>query len=200
MNYQSNAQNHVRENVLSGAIGAFLFALVGGALYFVIYMLGYIAGISGLVAVICAIKGYALFTKKESIKGVIIASVIAFCVMVIAWYFSIGYTIYEVYQEAYIGGEIDFYLTFFESMRAIPTFFEDGEFVAACIKELLIGLVFCLIASISYIITKVKEAKRSAESDSIPVAVDVNVTPEQPVDISATEEAQENEAKDEKPE
>ena len=67
MNYQSNAQNHVRENVLSGAVGAFLFALVGGALYFVIYMLGYIAGISGLVAVICAIKGYALFTKKESI-------------------------------------------------------------------------------------------------------------------------------------
>lgn len=33
------------ENVLAGVVGAFLLALVGGALYFIIYQFGYIAGI-----------------------------------------------------------------------------------------------------------------------------------------------------------
>ena len=30
--------------------------------------IGFIAGISGIIGVICAIKGYALFAKKESVK------------------------------------------------------------------------------------------------------------------------------------
>ena len=31
----------VKENVLAGAVGAFLFALVGGVLWFVLYLVGF---------------------------------------------------------------------------------------------------------------------------------------------------------------
>ena len=34
-------------NILAGAVGAFLFALIGGVLYFVVYQIGFIAGICG---------------------------------------------------------------------------------------------------------------------------------------------------------
>ena len=45
------------ENRVSGTVGAFLFALVGGAIYFALWQVGYIASISGLIAVVCALKG-----------------------------------------------------------------------------------------------------------------------------------------------
>ena len=55
------------ENVLAGTVGAFLFALVGGVLWYVLYQIGFLAAISGIVGVICAIKGYSFFAKRESI-------------------------------------------------------------------------------------------------------------------------------------
>jgi hypothetical protein len=50
----------------------------------------YFASVSGLIGVVLAIKGYKLFAKKESIKGIIISSVIAFLVLVLAWYLCFG--------------------------------------------------------------------------------------------------------------
>lgn len=58
-----------KENVVAGIVGALLFALLGGVLYFLIYQLGYIAGLCGLVTVVLAIFGYQLFSgKKDSLK------------------------------------------------------------------------------------------------------------------------------------
>ena len=100
------------ENMIAGIAGAFLFSLAGAVIYFLLYMVGYIAAISGLVGVVCAIKGYAIFAKKESIKGIVIASVISLLVMVLAWYFSISYEIYDTYQSAFASGELDFTVSF----------------------------------------------------------------------------------------
>ena len=64
-------REEVEENVLFGIIGAFLFSLVGGVLYYVLYQIGYLAAISGIVGVVCALKGYAFFAKKESKRGIV---------------------------------------------------------------------------------------------------------------------------------
>ena len=45
-------------NIVTGIVGALLGALLGGVLWVIIYQLGYIAGIAGLVAAVCALKGY----------------------------------------------------------------------------------------------------------------------------------------------
>ena len=60
-----------KERILAGTLGALLFALAGGVLWYVLYQFGFLAGISGLVGVVCAIKGYSIFAKKESIKGLV---------------------------------------------------------------------------------------------------------------------------------
>ena len=58
--------DEIKENVLAGIVGAFLFSLVGGILWFVLYQIGYIASASGLVGVICAVKGYTIFAKTKN--------------------------------------------------------------------------------------------------------------------------------------
>ena len=42
-----------KENVLAGAVGAFLFSLVGGILWFLLYQIGFLAAVSGLIGVVC---------------------------------------------------------------------------------------------------------------------------------------------------
>ena len=148
-----------KENVIAGIVGAFLFALVGGILYFVIYMFGWVASISGLVGVICAIKGYSVFAKKESTKGVVISSIMAILVLVLAWYMSLSYDIFSVYQELFETGEIDFTLTFAESVRVLPEFLRDPEVGPSCYGDLAIGLLFGAGGIASHLITKYKKKK-----------------------------------------
>ncbi len=154
-----NEQQNIHENVLAGIVGAFLFSLAGGALWFVLYMIGFIAAISGLVGAICAIKGYSVFAKKESVKGIVISVIISLIVMVIAWYFCLAYDIYTVHLEWFEAGEIDFTYTFFESVRVAPFFLEDPAIRGAYIKDLVLGLAFCVIGGGSYVVNKIKNAK-----------------------------------------
>lgn len=164
------------ENIIAGVAGAFLFSLSGAAIYFGLYLLGYIAGLSGLVGAVCAIKGYSLFAKKESIKGIIIASVISLLVIVLAWYFCISYEIYDAYQSSLANGEIDFTVSFMESVRLTPEFLKDPEVGPSCYKDLGLSLFFCVIGSGGYIFNKIKNAKTQATSTPIAPASEDNAS------------------------
>ena len=161
-----NNQNNVQENTLSGVIGAFLFSLVGGVLWFVLYQIGYLAAISGLVGVICAVKGYTFFakTKNEDKKCLIISTAMTALVLIIAWYFCVGYDIYLAYQDWFAAGEVDFTLTFFESVASVPYFFEDSEILIAYIKDLGLGLLFAVLGVVYYLSLREKRMKREAEA------------------------------------
>ena len=161
-NTVKNEQDVLKENVIAGIVGAFLFSLAGGVLWFVIYMIGFIAGISGLVGAICAIKGYSIFAKKESIKGIIISVVMALLVIVLAWYFCIAYDVFNAYKAWFEEGEIDYTLTFFESVRAVSFYLGDPEIGPAYLKDLGIGLLFCVIGGGSYVVNAIKNAKAKA--------------------------------------
>lgn len=65
-----------KENVLLGIVGAFLGALIGGAVALFIARLGYVAMAAGIVLGICTIKGYELLGKKLTKKGVVISSIL----------------------------------------------------------------------------------------------------------------------------
>ena len=129
----------VQEKVLAGIVGAFLFSLAGG--------------------VICAIKGYAVFGKRESLLGIIISTVIAFLVIVIAWYICLSYDVYLVYQDWYANGEVEFSLTFFESVANAHLFLSEPEIAIAYLKDLGIGLVFCVIGAFGYVKAAISRVK-----------------------------------------
>lgn len=160
----NNNITETRENVLAGAVGAFLFSLVGGILWFLLYQIGYVAAVSGLVGVICAVKGYTFFakTKNESTKCLVISTIISILVLVIAWYLCVGYDLYLAYQAWYAEGEVDFTLTFFESVQAIPYFFAEPEVLVAYLKDLGFGMLFAILGVVSYLSSREKKRKRLA--------------------------------------
>lgn len=54
-----------KENVVAGIIGAMIFSLAGGVLWFVLSQVGFYSAISGVVGVVCANIGYRLFANGE---------------------------------------------------------------------------------------------------------------------------------------
>ena len=151
-----------QENVLAGIVGALLFSLAGGIVWFLLYQIGFLAAISGIIGVVCAIKGYAIFGKRESVKGIIISTVLAFLVIVAAWYLCLSYDVYNAYQDWFANGEVDFTLTFAESVRAGYLFLvEDAEIAIAYLKDLGIGLIFCVVGAFGYVKAAIGKAKNN---------------------------------------
>ncbi len=158
-----NERINDRENVFAGIIGALLFSLAGGIIWFVLWQIGIIAGISGIIGVICAIKGYSVFAKKESIKGIVISIIATVVVMVIAWYFCLSMDVYDAYKEWYAEGYIDYTITFGEAVRGAYVYLEEPEIGPAYIKDLVIGLAFCIIGGVGYVMSAVKRVKAEKE-------------------------------------
>ena len=154
-----------QENTLSGVLGAFLFSLAGGVLWFILYQMNFFAAVSGFVGVICAVKGYMLFSKakKESLKSVVIASVMTAISLIVAWYFCIAYEIYYTYGQWYAAGEIDFYYTFLESVTYAPYILTAHEgAIIAYVKDLAIGLLCAVVGMIYYLSMREKKMKAEA--------------------------------------
>ena len=197
MNNQFTNNNEVvQENVLAGIVGAFLFSLAGGVLWFVLYMVGFMASISGLVAAICAIKGYSIFAKKESTQGIIISVVVALVVMVIAWYCGLAYDIVVAYDYWYEIGDIDYTINFFDAVRNAHLFLFDPEIGVSYFVDLGITILLCAIGAGSYVVNKVKNAKAQAEqaaaaaSFQVAVPADEGETAEKAEDTETTENAE----------
>lgn len=155
----------VKENFIAGLVGAFLFSLAGGAVWYLLYQVGFIAGISGIIGVVCAILGYRIFARKESIKGVIFATIIAALVIVLAWYLCLATDVYKAHQDWYANGEIDYMPSFAECVRYGYTFLEEPEIARAYYADLGIGMLFCIIgafASVRNAIARVKAEKNAA--------------------------------------
>ena len=169
-NLNLGSQPDVKENVLLGVLGAFLFALAGGALWFVLYLVGFIAALSGLVGVICAIKGYSLFAKKESVKGIVIAVVMTLLVIVIAWYFCLSYDAYIAHQQWFEEGEIDYTITFLDALLGSHVYLSDPDIGPGYWGDLALGLLFCVIGGGSYVVNKIKNAKAAAAYRAVAAA------------------------------
>ena len=129
-----------KSNLLFGIVGAFLGALAGAVLYFVIYQLGFIAGISGLVMAVLAMKLYEKFGGCLDLKGVIASIVI---VMVMVFFANKVAWAWEAYQ-ALKGND----WTFFDCFRNLDAILElsdlKGSYGSDLFVSYLISIVGCL--------------------------------------------------------
>ena len=158
-----NEISKANENVLFGIVGAFLFSLAGGILYYVLYQIGYLAAISGLVGVVCAIKGYEFFSKGSSIRGIVISVIVAILVIVIAWYCCLAGDVYNAYQMWYEEGLVDFVPTYFECLRFGYEFLAE---IPEYYGELAISLILSAVGCTSYIVKTVKDKKAKRREDT----------------------------------
>ena len=167
-----NVELQTNENVFAGIIGAFLFSLVGGALWYLLYQVGFLAGISGIVGIFAAVRGYSFFAKGQSVKGVVISIVVAVLVLILAWYLCLATDVYNAHKDWYAAGEIDYELTFFQSVSIAYTYFSYSDIALAYLKDLGIGLALCVWASYSSVKNILKGAKKPATQEEIPAETD----------------------------
>lgn len=142
-------------NVIAGIVGAFLFALIGGLLYFIVYQIGIIAGICGLVIFVLANFGYNLFAKgdKNTMIGLIVSIIMMIAMIFLAEYISISYAIFQAYK--------DYGITIFDAIRLTSKSFENPEAASAIAQDLAFAYIFGIVASISNIVNIVKARKAS---------------------------------------
>lgn len=157
-----------RENVISGIVGALLFSLAGGICWFLLSRIGYLAGISGLIGVVCAIKGYVIFGKKESVKGIVISAVIALLVLVLAWYLSFAYDLLEAYQIWFENGEVDSLPGYADCVRVGYLFFEDAQIAGDYFKNLAFGVLLAIVGCAGTVSTRIKAAKANKKEKNSP--------------------------------
>lgn len=156
-------QNHQAKkarkgNLVTGLVGAFLGSLIGCVLWFGIYQLGYIAGIAGLVAAVCALKGYEMLGGKIDLKGMIISVVLAVVMLFFAHQLCLAKEIYDVFSTEYN-------ITFADAFRSIPDFLEDSEVSIAFYRDLLIGYVLMAVASYSTIRSMYRNASGTYKTE-----------------------------------
>ncbi len=147
------------ENKVAGTVGAFLFALVGGLAFYLLYQVGKLAAISGIIGVSCALVGYRLFAKRESRYGMVIAIVMAALAIVLAWYLCLSKDVYKAYQEWYQSGEIDYTVDFFTAVRHAWRFLSEPDIARGYLTDLVLGLLLCLLGGSSSFYSSMKRAK-----------------------------------------
>ena len=157
------------ENKVTGTVGAFLFALAGGLVYYLLYQIGYLAAISGIVGVSCALVGYRLFAKRESRYGTVIAVVMAALVILLAWYLCLAKDVYAVYKEWYQTGEIDYAIDFFTAVRYAYRFLEEPDIARSYLTDLIIGLLLCVVGWVGAFAKSSKQAKAQAAAAQQPM-------------------------------
>ena len=141
-------------NIIAGAVGAFLFSIIGGLLYFVIYQLGVIAGICGLIIFVLANFGYNLFAKpgnKNSLVGLVVSIIAMIAMIYLAEYFCISFEIFQIFKDQGI--------TIFDAINATPNFLAEPSVKEAFIGDLGFAYLFGGIASLSNIINIFKARK-----------------------------------------
>ena len=153
-----------KENVVAGIVGAMLFALIGGVVWFFMFQIGFISAVGGLVGVVLANIGYSLFAKRESLKGVIISVLAAIVAIAIACYMCLALDCYNAFQSWYASGEIDYTITFIQAVRGAYRFLAEPEIARSYIFDFALGLFFCAIGACRYVLNAIDDLKRKKKT------------------------------------
>jgi hypothetical protein len=152
-----------KEKVFMGILGAILFSLGGVAVWVLLWYVGFIAGLAGLLTVVLAVNGYKVLGKKLTKRGLIIAIIVAIVMIIFAWMISITIDVMQAFKEGYKAGEIDVMPTVLQAFAfGLITVFTNAKVAGSYILELVIGLALTALASFFYVkplFKKLKEAE-----------------------------------------
>ncbi len=135
-------------NMAAGIVGALFGALLGVICWVLIYQLGYIAGITGFVMVVCCMKGFELLGGRLNRPGVVLSILISVVMLFVAEYLCVGIEVYKAFHEVSD-------VSIMNAIRAVPYYLTDwpmaSELRNGMMKDLAMGYVFAVLASISFI-------------------------------------------------
>ena len=138
------------ENVVRGAIGALIGALLGGAAIVLLYYMGYVAALGGLLLAFCALKGYELLGGKLSTKGIIISLVFILIMPAIAYFLYETLVCMQDMPGATLGQALEYVIYLVQNY---------AEVQSIVIKNLLTLYGFTALGAVSLVINAFKKKK-----------------------------------------
>ncbi len=149
---QIKQERAVTGSYLTGLLGAVLGAIVGIIPWVLIGMLGYIAGISGLIMAFLAYKGYLLLRGKRGPGMTWILILVLFVFTYVAVLTSVGVEAYQASVEAGLSVGQLIYLVFIAPFT--PELFDTG----ALWGNIALGWFFAALGSFAFLRKTNKEA------------------------------------------
>ncbi len=143
-------QNPAR--MFTGIVGAILGILIGMVLWVVVYQLGFIASIVGIVMTVCAFKGFELLGGGYiPTPGIIICLVMEMAAIFLAHNIAISVSITSEFSE------ISFQTAF---QKLIPQIMADSELAVDYWKDLLFGYGLALLGIIPMVRDRMAQRKK----------------------------------------
>lgn len=130
-------------NIGLGVLGGFLLSLVGVAIFFAVYQIGFITGIAGAIIFYLAGFGYKKFSgcyNRVSTAGLITSITLTILMVFIAYYISYAFDCYLYCNEAG--------LSYIEMLLAIPDYLQDPDMYSWFVGDLVYSYAFAFIAVI----------------------------------------------------
>jgi hypothetical protein len=155
-----------------GVLGALLFSLAGGIVYYVLWSIGIIAALSGIICVLCAIKGYETLSRTSSKAGIAVSVAVSALVLILAWYYCSCADLHDYYTALYEAGKTDTLPTMADCLRygylTLPS--TPGYFI-----DLLLSLAMSGLGCWGYVTRalrrqEVMEARRSEQERTMELA------------------------------
>lgn len=144
-------------NIFAGVVGAVLFALIGGILYFLVYQIGFVAGICGLVMFVLANFGYNLFAGtrgRVTVAGMISAAVATIVMIYVSEQVSVGFQLYNELKDT-------FELTIFDAIAGVSELAKDNEELSGAIaSDLAFSYIFGAVAVLGSLFGGKKKGKK----------------------------------------
>lgn len=131
-----------RGNLVTGIVGALLGSLIGVIAWILVYQLGYIAAIVGLVMIVCTFKGFSLFGGKLNALGIGICVLISVGMLYVAERLSLSLELYNAAKTYYN-------ITFFDAYRSLSAFLAEADLKGEFLQDLVYGYVFMAVGGFS---------------------------------------------------
>ena len=169
----------------------FLGALKNTVVIVIVGQLGYVAAVSGLVMVICTLKGYEMLGKKLGTPGIIISCVLMLLMIFLAYQADWSITAAQFY-------ETDFFTAFRAMMDLIKEGYVDsGDYFGGLAQVYL----FAVIGAVPTIIAMAKGAKHMVTTAKMrsayaPVSAPAAASVQMPVQPASSPTAPQNVEKD----
>lgn len=144
-------------NMLGGIIGALLGSLLGAVVWVLIYQLGYISVVGGLVMIFCTMKGYELLCGKLTKPGIIISCLISVAMVFVSEYLCLAIEI----AKAYGGFDI------MSALQMVPMFLKESEVSSAVTMDIFVGLIFLIVGAFATVKQAFKNSSVSVKTRMI---------------------------------
>lgn len=143
-----------------GFLGALLGVLLGGVLWAVVGVMGYVSGWIGLLILFFGYTGYKLLAKKEGIRGKLISLALGVLVIIPASYLSYVWVYYQSINESVAG-----YTSLMQAFSEFPGYMTKFDGWKDFITDILTGYVFFGVAGVYWLIGSLSGRSREKKQD-----------------------------------